>query len=156
MRLAAVLMIATLLAPAVGVAAAGAPLAAFKGHNPVVLMFAPSPDDSRLNREADAMSKLESAPFYQGVIVATVTGDIVMGVTDTAAALRARFGVPANGFRVVLVARNGQVALSQPQVVTAMAMKAAVDAAVKRENPNARPPARLPPPSPGQLGRGPT
>ena len=128
--------------------AASVPLAAFKDHNPVILLFAASPEDARLVRQTDEMAKLEAAPFYQSVIVVGVTGEIVMGTTDTARSLRARFGVPAGGFRVVLVDTVGATAFARDQVVSVEAVKAAVDAAVKRLNPAAQPPARLPPQAP--------
>ena len=128
--------------------AASVPLTAFKDHNPVILLFAASPEDARLTRETDEMAKLEAAPFYQSLIVVGVTGEIVMGTADTARSLRARFGVPARAFRVVLVDMAGATAFARDQVISVEGVKAAVDASVKRLNPAAQPPANLPPQAP--------
>ncbi|HWE99948.1 MAG TPA: hypothetical protein VG248_09150 [Caulobacteraceae bacterium] len=126
--LVSVLVPALLLAcPASAGSGAGAPLAAFKDHNPVVLIFAPSPEDGRLLRQAGEMARLEAKPFYQSVIVATVSGTIVMGVTDTAAALRARFRAPPNAFRIILISRGGAVAMDQAQVAAEPALEQAVN-----------------------------
>ena len=134
--------------------AASVPLAAFKDHNPVVLMFAASPEDRRLARQTDEIAKLEAAAFYQSVIVVGVTGDIVMGTSDTARSLRGRFGVPAGAFRVVLLDRDGRAAFAQSQVSPVGEIKAAVDAGVKRIDPTAQPPSILPPQSPARTPAG--
>lgn len=100
-------------------AANGSPpaLAAFQGHNIVAVIFAPGADDPRFSQETAQLAKLTAQPAFQAVIVAGVADGTVIGVSDTPAALRARFGVAPGAFRFVLLGKDGRVALNQGSVV---------------------------------------
>ena len=99
-------------------AASAAALSDFKGHNVVAVMFAPGADDPRFTQETSELAKLTAQPDFQGVVVVGVADGTVIGVSDAPSDLRTRFGVPGDGFRLILLGKSGQVSLSQASVVT--------------------------------------
>jgi hypothetical protein len=104
---------------AFGAARAAPPmLSEVEGHNEVALMFSPAADDPRFTQETSQLATLTAHPAFQSVVVVGVADGTVIGLSDNPSALRARFGVPANDFRFVLLGKNGQVSLSQGSVVT--------------------------------------
>jgi Domain of unknown function (DUF4174) len=117
-----------------GLLAAGQPgstpvtLAGFQGHNVVAVMFAPGSDDARFGQETSELFKLTAQPGFQSLIVVGVAGGTVMGVSDTAAALRTQFGVPPTDFRFLLIGKDGRVALSQGSVVPQDRIAQAIEA----------------------------
>jgi hypothetical protein len=104
---------------AAGTARAAPPmLSEVEGHNDVALMFSPPSDDPRFTQETSELATLTTQPAFQSVVVVGVADGTVIGLSDNPSALRARFGVPANAFRFVLLGKIGQVSLSQGSVVT--------------------------------------
>ena len=93
-------------------------LSGYQGRNVVAVMFAPGSEDPRFGQETSELFKLTAQPGFQSLIVVGIAGDTVMGVADTAAALRAQFGVPPTDFRFLLIGKDGRVALNQGSVVT--------------------------------------
>jgi hypothetical protein len=129
------LALAGLLA-AVSVAAVATPppLSAYKDHSRVVVMFAPTAENPRFTRQSAQLSVLTRRPTFRSLIVVGVAGDTVIGVSDSAAALRRRFGVAPNAFAVVLVGKDGTVALSRSRVVSSQTLAATIDAMPMRQD----------------------
>jgi Domain of unknown function (DUF4174) len=102
-----------------GPAAATPPLlSAVTGHNVVAMMFAPGADDPQFDQQASELAKLSTQPAFRSLTVVGVAGGTVMGASDTASALRARFGVAPKSFRFIILGLDGQVALSQGSVAS--------------------------------------
>jgi hypothetical protein len=130
-----------LLAPLLMAAGADPPkLAEFKGHNPVVVMFAPAADDQQLTNQSSQLASLTNQAAYQSLIVVGVAGQTVIGASDTAAALRQRFGVAPGAFRVVVVDKDGRVSFTQGSLAPASRLAQAIGASASPQQaaPSAR------------------
>lgn len=64
----------------------------------------------------------------------TVSADLGPGPGMTAAQLRARFGAPADGFRVILVGKDGGAKLTQSSPFSTATLFAAIDAMPMRRD----------------------
>jgi hypothetical protein len=108
-------------------------LSAFMHHSRVVVMFAPAADDPRFAAQSTQLATLGKQPTFQSLIVAGVAGDTVAGLSDTAAALRRRFAVAPNAFGVVLIGKDGHVALRRDAVTSAKTLASTIDAMPMRQ-----------------------
>jgi hypothetical protein len=117
-----------LAAPCLAAVATQPALSAFKDHHRVVVMFAPTSDDPRFTRESGQVAILTRQPTFGSLVVVGVAGDTVIGVSDTAEALRRRFGVAPGGFAVVLVGKDGTAALKSSAVISSQTLAATIDA----------------------------
>jgi hypothetical protein len=97
-------------------------------------MFSPTADDPRFTRQSGQLSSLTRQPTFRSLIVVGVAGDTVIGVSDTAGALRKRFGVSPKAFEVVLVGKDGDVALRRTNVVPSQQLAATIDAMPMRQD----------------------
>ena len=62
------------------------------------------------------------------VVIVTVMADRVAGVRDSAAALRQLWSLPRDRFAVLLIGKDGHVALRQTDPITPATLIAAIDA----------------------------
>jgi hypothetical protein len=97
------------------------------GSTRPLYVFAPSADDPRLARQRAIVAGAAAGFRDRDMPVIVVAGGSVAGSSRTAAALRARFGVAASAFRVVLVGKDGGVKLSAGTPVTADTLYRLVD-----------------------------
>jgi hypothetical protein len=108
-------------------AAAARGIDAMRWQRRVVVVAAAAADDPRLLAQRRALAGWQGAADRDVTVVAVV-GRVVEGVDDTAAALRGRFALPPDRFSVVLVGKDGHVALRSGEPVGAIELAGAIDA----------------------------
>jgi hypothetical protein len=99
--------------------------AAHAGSTRPLYIFAPAADDARLAAQRDIIAARAAGFAERDVPVKEVVG---------ASALRVRFGVPVDQFRVVLVGKDGGVKLSSLKPVSASQIFALIDAMPMRRD----------------------
>ena len=119
------------MVPLVVLAAAMA-LDAHRWHHRLLVVFAPAATAPALLAQRRAVD----GPAYaeRDLAVVEVVGDHVSGAGDPAAALRRRFGVAPDAFRVVLVGKDGNVARTSPTPLAAADVAATIDAMPMRRD----------------------
>ena len=125
----------TLVALGIGSAAnAAAPtVASLKEHRRIVLIATPNAQDPRAviqRRVLDSWSK-EAADRDISVVEVTDTG--VTGAGDDAAALRKRYHLEPGRFEVLLIGKDGHVALRSARPVDAAILQHRIDAMPMRQ-----------------------
>ncbi len=93
-----------------------------RGHRRVVLVNAASGHDACLRRQRELLSAW-SGGEERDVSFVEIIGNAVTGAADTAAALRLRYQLSSQTFAVLLIGKDGHVALraGAPQGGTALA-----------------------------------
>lgn len=107
-------------------------LAAMKGHDRVLLVFAPDAHDRFL--EAQREITRDSGFAERDLRLVTVVGDRVEGATEGAAGLRSHYHVEGHGFRALLIGKDGHVADRQNKPFAARALFATIDAMPMRQD----------------------
>lgn len=133
----AALMIAPLALAAAAVAApTPAPplLAACRGHERVLILFAPAAEDARLADQERLLAPAAGGLRERDLRVARVLGDGTDGLSDEAGRLRRRFGVADGAFAVRLIGKDGHVAIRRATPITAAALFATIDAMPMRQD----------------------
>lgn len=120
-----------MIVPTLLLAAAAAPIDAARWRDRLLLVFAPAADAPDLVRQRAVEGPDSRARDLRVVIVA---GGEVTGASDTAAALRRRFGVGTSEFRAVLVGKDGGVKLDERAPIPADRLFAAIDAMPMRRD----------------------
>lgn len=115
-------------------AAAAQDLGGYRDHKRVVLVFAPTAADPRLSRQRAELDRLIAPPDDRDLVRVEVVGAHVTGAGAPADRLRRRFGVPAGGFRVVLIGKDGGAKLTADQPVGAARLAAVIDAMPMRRD----------------------
>ncbi len=124
----------------VAAAAAGGPAAfdavasvdAYRGQFRLLIVFAPTAVNRALAQQREGGDAAEFADRDLRII--EVIGNTVRGATDPAAALRARFDTPPPAFRVILLGKDGHVALDSIGPVPAARIEATIDAMPMRRD----------------------
>ncbi len=116
----------------------GRSLAAMRGDHRVVLVFAPSMSDASLQTQRDIMTRFAAGALDRDLRLVQVAGNAVVGSHDDAARLRRRYNVAPDHFRVLLIGKDGNVALRQDAPLTAASLEAAIDAMPMRRAETAR------------------
>jgi len=123
----------TWLAAVVALTAIGS-VQAVAGSTRPLFVFAPTSGDERLARQ-QAINAAASAGYRErDMSVTVVAGSSVSGSSRSADALRARFGVAASQFRVILVGKDGGVKLSSASPVSAGTLFSLIDAMPMRRD----------------------
>ena len=104
-----------------------------QSHERVLLVFAPSLADRRLDAQ-----RAEFAKFGLGAAerdLAFVQADLthVIGATDKADKLRAKFRIPPGDYRTLLIAKDGHIALTAPGPISAARLAQAIDSMPMRQ-----------------------
>jgi hypothetical protein len=99
-------MIVTLTA---ALLAASSSVAAMQWERRVLLVAAPSTDDPSLVVQRRMLAAWRVEADRRDLSIVEVIGDRVTGATDTAASLRRTYRLPADGFAVVLIGKDGGV-----------------------------------------------
>ncbi|NTS63628.1 DUF4174 domain-containing protein [Sphingomonas sp. HHU CXW] len=114
---------------ALAVAAAGVPsVAEMKWQRRVLVVAAPSGGDPALAAQRNALRGWPRGAEDRDVQVVEVIGDRVTGARDAATALRARLRLPATRFALVLIGKDGHVALRSGEPVLAETLQGRIDA----------------------------
>jgi len=108
-----------------GAAAGG--IDALRWQRRLVVVAAPAADDPRLLAQRRTLAGWPGAADRDVTVVAII-GGAVEGADDTAAALRRLLALRADRFGVVLVGKDGHVALRSGEPVGAAALADAIDA----------------------------
>jgi hypothetical protein len=93
----------------------------------VVLLAAADANDPSFKAQHQSLSSWAGAS-ERDVSLVEIAGDRVSGSTDTALNLRAQYGLPKNHFVVLLIGKDGHVALRSTSPVTAGVLMETIDA----------------------------
>jgi septal ring-binding cell division protein DamX len=108
-------------------------IASMRGHRRILLIAAPNPQAP----QAVAQRRILSAWHQQGAdrdfSVVEVSGAQVTGAADQAAALRQRYRLTPGLFQLLLIGKDGHVALRSAQPVSADRLQAIIDAMPMRQ-----------------------
>lgn len=89
--------------------AASPSVAAMQWDRRVLIVAAPSADDPNLVEQRRTLAAWRAEAERRDLSVVEVLGDRVTGATDAAASLRRAYRLPADGFAVVLLGKDGGV-----------------------------------------------
>lgn len=110
-----------------------ATLAQLKDRRRVVVAFAADPSDPRLAAQRQAMAPLLGGPDDRDLTLAVVAGERVEGLDERAGELRRRFGVGPAAFAVLLIGKDGTVAVRSARPIAAARLAATIDAMPMRQ-----------------------
>ncbi len=133
---AAVLAIAALTVPSQPAESA---MSDYRWKKRPLIVFAGNPSDARLSRQRATVSSARSGFSERDMVVIWVVGDTVStdlgsGPGQSAAALRARYGVGAASFRALLVGKDGGVKISSGDPVATRTLFSTIDAMPMRQD----------------------
>ena len=118
---------------ALAMAAASVPsVAEMKWQRRVLVVAAPSARDPALAAQRNALRGWQRGAEDRDVQVVEVIGDRVTGARDAASALRIRLQLPTKRFAVVLIGKDGHVALRSGEPVLAETLQGRIDAMTMR------------------------
>jgi hypothetical protein len=123
---------AALLLAGLPAASADVGIGAMTWQRRIIVMSAAHPQDADLaqqRRLLDAWTGGEE----RDVTVVGIAGDKVTGAADDAASLRRHFQLPSRSFMVILVGKDGHVALRSRSPVTGETFQRAIDAMPMRK-----------------------
>ena len=114
-------------------------MSAYHWKNRPVVVFAGQGGESSLAEQRRIFAASRAGLAERDVVVVWVTGnsvraDLGPGPGMTAAQLRARFGAPDNGFRIVLVGKDGGAKLTQSSPLGTAALFGTIDAMPMRRD----------------------
>lgn len=116
------------LALALLMASAPPSLAALRWEKRVLLVSAAGEGDPLLREQRHIIRRWRAGADDRDLIVVEIIGDRVAGVTDTAASLRRLHRIPATGFAVALVGKDGGTKLRDRRAITAAVLEETIDA----------------------------
>jgi hypothetical protein len=109
-------------------AIAGQPtMADLRWHRRIVLLATDADGAPAFQEQRRILAGWDGAE-ERDVSVVEIDGDAVAGAADSARALRRRYDLPRHGFAVLLIGKDGQVALRSASPVTGATLTAAIDA----------------------------
>jgi len=129
-RKALIVAIAAIALPA---AAGASTIAAMRDHRRIVLIAAPGRDDPALARQAAILAQWHSGAEARDVSVIELAGMAVTGASDAGAVLRRRYRLDAARFEVLLIGKDGHVALRARAPVAAGTLQRTIDAMPMRQ-----------------------
>ena len=97
-------------------------------HHRRALVVSARAGDPRLAAQRAALDGWRQGAADRDLTLIEVAGDAVAGVADAAADLRRRLRLTAGAFAVVLVGKDGHVALTADHPLSADELRAAIDA----------------------------
>ena len=109
-------------------------IAAMQWEKRVLLVSAHDANDPLLDDQRQIIARWKSAATERDLAVVEILGDKTMGASDTAAMLRQRYGLPAAGFAVVLIGKDGGAKLRGTQPISAAILERTIDAMPMRRD----------------------
>ena len=103
-------------------------VAELRDHRRVLVVIAPNDRDVRRMEQQDGILDVLRQLDDRDVTLVDVTGTDVRGATDDAVSLRRRWHVGRDSFAVLLIGKDGRVALRSPTPVPGRTILAAIDA----------------------------
>lgn len=120
---------AVILAMSAASAVAGPPtVASMQWQRRVLLVSSPDRADPRLEAQRRALNGWTDDARDRDVTVVRIVGDGVEGAADAAADLRRRYGLPGDRFAVVLIGKDGEVAVRSDRPVPSASLARTIDA----------------------------
>ncbi|WP_445191545.1 DUF4174 domain-containing protein [Sphingomonas sp. Tas61C01] len=116
------------------IAAAPAAIAALKWEKRVLLVNAADARDPLLDEQRRIIAAWKANADDRDLAVVEILGNEVHGVSDTAAALRRRYRLPAAGFAVVLIGKDGGAKLRESRPIPAATLQGTIDAMPMRRD----------------------
>lgn len=123
-RLAGLTIALSALVPSLAHAAT---IAAMKGHHRVILISAPA-GDALLAEQRSLLEAWHQGADERDIAVVEVDGTRVTGSDDGAARLRRRYALPAHSFGVLLIGKDGHVALRDTRPLSGDRLARIIDA----------------------------
>jgi hypothetical protein len=109
-------------------AAASETLDAMRWRRRVLLIAAPGPADPKAVLQRRIFDAWTREAADRDVSLVAVTGSRVEGASDTAASLRRRYRLKPTAFQVLLIGKDGHVALRSAQPIDAATLQSRIDA----------------------------
>ncbi|KQR87535.1 DUF4174 domain-containing protein [Sphingomonas sp. Leaf343] len=109
------------------VAATGPAIADLRWQRRVLVVAAPRADDPALLAQRRALSGWDGAAD-RDVTIVEVVGVRVSGAGDEADAIRRTYGLPADRFGVILIGKDGQVAVRSGEPILSESIQSRIDA----------------------------
>ena len=103
-------------------------VADMKWQKRVLLVAAPDAGDASLVDQRRIVARWQSAADERDLAVVEIVGDRVVGASDAAATLRQRYRLPAAGFTVVLIGKDGGAKLRRTRPIPAAILEETIDA----------------------------
>ena len=110
-----------------------AALAAMRGQERPLLLFAPPGDDRAARQQAIATSHTK-AFAERDIRLITIAGDTVAGAGDDASTLRRRYRVARDAFAMILIGKDGGEKLRSADPIPAERLFATIDAMPMRRD----------------------
>lgn len=127
------LKLAACLAVAMSVPGDAATIAAMKGVRRVLIVAAPDAASPQLARQRRSLDGWRQGAADRDLQTIELVGGSVVGSDDEAATLRRRFALPATAFAVVLIGKDGNVALRAGTPLSAQRLEGTIDAMPMRK-----------------------
>lgn len=115
-------------------AAAPTTIAAMKWDKRVLLVAAPDERNPSLRDQRRIIARWKAGADERDLATVEVVGDKVAGVSDAAATLRQRYKLPAGGFSVLLIGKDGGAKLRQTRPISAAVLEGTIDTMPMRRN----------------------
>lgn len=109
-------------------AAAGDPLAVHRSKSRILLIAAPEAADPKVRAQREALAAARAAATERDLVVEAI------GRSAQAAGLRARFELPEDAFRAVLVGKDGSAKLVSEEPIPPPTLFATIDAMPMRRD----------------------
>lgn len=126
--LSALAMVASLGSAVPAASARPASVASMRWHQRILLLVAPQPDDPSAVSQRRIMAGWQAQAADRDVALIEIAGERVSGASDSAAALLRRYRLSPHGFQVLLVGKDGHVALRSAKPIDAGTLQEAIDA----------------------------
>jgi len=104
-----------------------------RDHRRLVLIAAPRDTDSQAATQTAILSHWKNEADDRDITVITITGMTVTGSADKAQSLRRRFQLKPGTFQVLLIGKDGHVAIRSAHPITAERLQGAIDAMPMRQ-----------------------
>jgi hypothetical protein len=108
-------------------------VAAMTGRARVLIAFAPSLQDTRMNQQRAEMARFAIGAAQRDLSFVQVDLTHVIGATDQAGPLRAHFQIPPNTYRTLLIDKDGKIAIGTDGPLVADRIAQVIDAMPSRQ-----------------------
>ncbi len=101
---------------------------AMRWHRRILLIAAPGPQDPQAIAQKRILSDWTSQAADRDLALVELSGTRVTGLADPASALQRRYGITPGRFEVLLIGKDGTVALRSAQPIPAGRLQSTIDA----------------------------
>lgn len=103
-------------------------LASLRWERRVLLVSAPQAGDPAADAQRRIFAELKSDSDDRDLVLVEALGKAVRGTSDTAATLRRSYKLPANGFTVILIGKDGDEKLRSAKPIAMTKLTQTIDA----------------------------